>query len=133
MGTTYVSVAPKVSKIGGVTPTQFIQAPLQAKLSVARVFWLYGVAGSLVYGGLEFFIDPGNTFLMRIYSIGGFLYSAYVIVGTYRCSVNCSTEAMARFVRISSIISLILLPILTYFELSGAFSSDLSQLEQLNL
>jgi hypothetical protein len=112
-----------------VTPTQFIQAPLQAKLSVARVFWLYGVAGSLVYGGLEFFIDPGNTFLMRIYSIGGFLYSAYVIVGTYRCSVNCSTEAMARFVRISSIISLILLPILTYFE----FSSDLSQLEQLNL
>ena len=115
-----------------MTPTQFIQAPLRAKLSVARVFWLYGVAGSLVYGGLEFFINPGNTFLMRIYIIGGCLYSAYVIVGTYRCSVNCSTEGMARFVRVSSIISLILLPILTYFELSSAFSSDLSQLEQLN-
>ncbi|MEP6886244.1 MAG: hypothetical protein ABJC66_15965 [Gammaproteobacteria bacterium] len=115
-----------------MTPTQFIQAPLQAKLSVARVFWLYGVAGSLVYGCLEFFLDPDNAFLMRLYTIGGCLYSAYVIVGTYRCSVNCSTEGMARLVRISSIVSLILLPILAYFELSGVFSSDLSQLEQLN-
>lgn len=115
-----------------MTPTQFIQAPLRAKLSVARVFWLYGVVGSLVYEGLELFIDPDNTFLMRLYTIGGCLYSAYVIVGTYRCSVNCSTEGMARFVRLSSIISLLLLPIITYFALSGAFSSDLSQLEQLN-
>jgi hypothetical protein len=115
-----------------VTFAQFIQAPLQAKLSVSRVFWLYGVAGSLVYGALEFLFDPGNTFLMRMYIIGGCLYSAYVIVGTYRCSVNCSTEGMARFVRISCVISLILLPILTYLELSGALSSDLSQLEQLN-
>jgi hypothetical protein len=81
---------------------------------------------------LEFFIDPGNTLLMRIYTIGGCLYSAYVIVGTYRCSVNCSTAGMARFVRVSCIISLLLLPLLTYFELSGVFDSDLSQLEQLN-
>ena len=115
-----------------MTPTQFLQAPLQAKLSVTRVFWLYGVVGSLVYGCLEFFIDPGNTFLMRLYTIGGCLYSAYVIVGTYRCSVNCRTASMARFVRVSCTISLILLPILTYFELSGAIGSDLSQLEQLN-
>ena len=109
-----------------------MQAPLQAKLSVSRVFWLYGVVGSLVYGCVEFFIDPGNTFLMRLYTIGGCLYSAYVIVGTYRCSVNCRTAGMARFVRVSCILSLILLPVLTYFELSGAISSDLSQLDQLN-
>ncbi len=116
-----------------MTPIQFLQAPLQAKLSVSRVFWLYGVAGSLVYGCLEFFIDPGNSLLMRLYTIGGGLYSAYVIIATYRCAVNCATVAMARFVRISCILSLILLPILTYYELSGAFSNELSQLEQLNL
>jgi len=115
-----------------MTPTQFMQDPLQGKLSVSRVFWLYGVVGSLVYGCLEFFIDPGNTFLIRLYTIGGCLYSAYVIVGTYRCSVNCRTSGMARFVRVSCIISLLLLPILTYFELSGAIGSDLSQLDQLN-
>lgn len=76
-------------------------------------------------------MDPGSAFLMRIYTIGSYLYSAYVIVGTYRCSVNCSSEGMARFVRVSSIISLILLPILMYFELSGALGSNLSQLQQL--
>ena len=119
--------------MGGMTPIQFLQAPLQAKLSVTRVFWLYGVAGSLLYGCLEFLIDPGSAFLMRLYTIGGGLYSAYVIVGTYRCAVNCATVGMTRFVRISCILSLILLPILTYYELSGAFSSELSQLEQLNL
>ena len=115
-----------------MTPTQFIQAPLQAKLSVSRVFWLYGVVGSLVYGALEFLIDPGNTFLMRLYTIGGCVYSAYVIVGTYRCAVNCRTTGIARFVRVSCVISLILLPVLTYFEFSGALSGDLSQLERLN-
>lgn len=119
--------------MGGMSPVQFLRAPLQAKLSVARVFWLYGVAGSLVYGCLEFFIDPGNAFLMRLYMIGGGLYSAYVIVGTYQCAVNCATVGMARFVRISCVLSLLLLPVLTYFELSGALSNDLSQIEELNL
>jgi hypothetical protein len=114
------------------TITQFFRAPLQGKLSVSRVFWLYGVVGSLLYGCLEFIIDPSNVFLMRLYAIGGFLYSAYVIVATYRCAVNCKTESMARFVRISCVISLLLLPVLTYLELSGALDSDLSQLEQLN-
>ena len=116
-----------------MTPIQFLQEPLQAKLSVSRVFWLYGVAGSLVYGCLEFFIDPGNTVQMRLYTVGDGLYSAYVIVGTYRCAVNCATVGMARFVRISCVLSLLLLPVLTYVELSGALSSDLSQLDQLNL
>jgi len=36
-------------------------------------------------------------------------------------------------VRISCVLSLLLLPVLTYVELSGALSSDLSQLDQLNL
>jgi hypothetical protein len=115
-----------------VTLTQFIQAPLQGKVSVSRVFWLYGVVGSLVYGILEFFIDPGKTTLMRLYIIGAYVYSAYVIVGTYQCAVNCRTVGMARFVRISAIASLILLPVFAYYELSGAFDNELSQFQQLN-
>jgi hypothetical protein len=39
---------------------------------------------------------------------------------------------MARFVRISAIASLILLPVFMYFEFSGAFDGELSQLQQLN-
>jgi hypothetical protein len=115
-----------------MTPTHFVQAPLQGKLSVSRVFWLYGVVGSLIYGLLEFFIDPANVFLMRLYTVGAYAYSAYVIVGTYRCAVNCRTAGMARFVRISAIVSLLLLPVLMYFELSGALEGELSKFEQLN-
>jgi hypothetical protein len=110
----------------------FIEAPLQGKTSVSRVFWLYGVVGSLVYSALEFLIDPGNSWLLRVYTLGGALLSLYVIVATYRCAVNCRTPGMARFVRVSCVVSLLLLPVLTYLELSGALSSDLSQLDQLN-
>jgi hypothetical protein len=39
---------------------------------------------------------------------------------------------MARFVRISAIVSLILLPVFMYFELSGALDGELSQFQQLN-
>jgi hypothetical protein len=112
--------------------SQFFRAPLEGKLSVSKVFLVYGILGSLLYGCLEFFIDPFNTFLMRAYTIGGLLYSAYVIVGTYRCAVNCKTAGMARFVRVSSVISLLLLPVLTYLEFSGALDSELSELQQLN-
>jgi hypothetical protein len=114
------------------TIAQFFRAPLQGKLSVTRVFVVYGVVGSLLYGCLEFFIDPSKSFLLRAYTIGGFLYSAYVIVGTYRCAVNCKTPSMARFVRVSCVISMLLLPYLTYLELSGTLDSELSQLEQQN-
>ena len=115
-----------------MSPVQFVQAPLKGELSVSRVFWLYGVVGSLVYGLLEFFIDPANGLLMRLYTVGAYAYSAYVIVGTYRCAVNCRTAGMARFVRISAIVSLILLPVFMYFELSGALDGELSQFQQLN-
>jgi hypothetical protein len=111
---------------------QFFRAPLEGKLSVSRVCAVYGILGSLLYGCLELIIDPFNSFMMRAYTIGGVLYSAYVIVGTYRCAVNCKTARMARFVRASCIISLVLLPVLTYVELNGALDSELSQLEQLN-
>jgi len=111
----------------------FIEAPLQGKTSVARVFWLYGIVGSLLYSCLEFLIDPGSAGLLRTYTLGGALLTLYVIVATYRCAVNCRSPGMARFVRVSSVISLLLLPVITYLELSGALSTDLSQLEQLNL
>ncbi len=111
----------------------FIEAPLQGKVSVSRVFWLYGIVGSLLYSALEFLIPPGNSLLLRAYTLGGALFTLYVIVGTYRCAVNCRTPRMATFVRVSCVISVLLLPVITYLELNGAFSTDLSQLQELGL
>ena len=103
---------------------EFFEAPLQGKVSVSRVFWLYGVVGSLIYGLLEFLIDPGNVFLMRLYSIGGLILTVYVILATYRSAVTCKSPWMAKLVRISCIASLALLPLFAYWDFSGALSVD---------
>jgi hypothetical protein len=103
-----------------VSIAQFIKDPLEGKTSLSRVFWLYGIVGSLLYGALEFFLDPENLLAMRLYTIGGLILTVYVIVGTYRCAKNCKTPWVARAARIGAIISLLLLPVLTYIELSGA-------------
>jgi hypothetical protein len=54
---------------------------------------------------------PGNALLMRLYSIGGLLYTVYVIVATHRSAANCKSQRMASFVRISCIASLLILPL----------------------
>jgi hypothetical protein len=59
---------------------------------------------------------------MRIYVIGGIIFSVYVTVATYQCAPNCKSPAVARLARISAVITLLLLPVLTYLDLSGALS-----------
>jgi hypothetical protein len=105
-----------------VNVTQFIKEPLEGKTSLSRVIWLYGVFGSLVYGSLELFLNPENQFVMRVYSIGGVIFTAYCIVGTYRCAKNAKTAWGARSARIAAIISLLLLPVLTYLDLTGTLT-----------
>jgi hypothetical protein len=109
-----------------VTLTQFVKDPLEGKISLSRAFWLYYVLGSLLYGSLELFLNPENQFVMRLYTILGFIFSVYATVGIYRCAKNCTTPWVARSARVGAILTLLLLPVLTYLELSGAVTiSDL--------
>jgi hypothetical protein len=103
-----------------MTVTEFFKEPLEGKTSLSRVFWLYGILGSLLYGSLELFLNPENQFVMRVYTIIGLIFTVYVIVGTYRCAKNCRSPWAARAARIGAVISLLLLPVLTYLELTGA-------------
>lgn len=96
--------------------------PLQGKTSLSTVVWGYGLLGSIVYGAIELFLDPGNEFAMRAYSVGGLLFSIYVTVAMYRCADNCTSKFWARMARISAVLSLLLLPVLAYLELTGALS-----------
>ena len=100
--------------------------PLQGKTSLAKVFWLYGVLGSVVYGAIEFFLDSGNERLMRVYVIGGLLFSVYVTVATYQCAMNCRSAFVGRVARVSAVISLLLLPLIAYLEFTGALDVALS-------
>jgi uncharacterized membrane protein YesL len=105
-----------------VSLTQFLKDPLDGKTSLSRVFWLYGVFGSLLYGSLELFLNPENQFVMRLYTIFGLLLTVYVIIGTYRCADNSKSRWAARAARVGAIISLLLLPVLTYLDLTGALT-----------
>jgi hypothetical protein len=98
----------------------FLMAPLQGKTSLNKVFWLYGVVGSLLYGAIELFLDAGNAMVMRLYAIGGYLISVYVIVATFRCARNCRSMFWARMAQISAVLSLMLLPVFAYLEFTGA-------------
>jgi hypothetical protein len=105
-----------------MTVTEFLKEPLQGKTSLSRVIWLYGVLGSLLVGAIELFLDPQNQFVMRVYTILGFFFGVYVTVATYQCAKNCKSLFLARVVRVSAVISLVLLPVLTYLDLTGALT-----------
>jgi hypothetical protein len=97
--------------------------PLRGKTSLARVFWVYGLLGSVVVSMLGLLIDSGSEFIMRSYIVFGLLFSIYVTVATYRCAGNCRSKMVARLARISAIISIVVLPLFAYLEFSGALDT----------
>ena len=105
-----------------MTFADFVKEPIRGKTSLSKVFWLYGVLGSLVFGSLELFLNPENQFVMKVYTILGLVYSVYATIGIYRCAGNSRSPWMARSARLGAIITLLLLPVLTYLDLSGALS-----------
>jgi hypothetical protein len=107
-----------------MTLEDFVKEPLRGKTSLSKVFWMYGILGSLLFGSVELFLNPENRFAMKIYAILGFIFSVYVTVGIYRCADNSRSRWMARSARVGAIITLLLLPVLTYFDLTGALSLD---------
>ena len=112
-----------------VTLMELLREPLAGKTSLSRVFWVYGVLGSLLVSAFGLFIDIGNSFAMRLYALAGLLYTVYVTLATYRCAGNCGSKVLAGGVRVSAVLTLLLLPVLAYLELSGAFDRMLATLD----
>ena len=106
----------------------FWMDPLEGNTSLSRVVWGYGLLGSLLYGALELFIDSGNATMMRAYSLGGVLLSVYVTVATYRCADNCRSTMLARLARLGAVLTLILLPLLVYWDWTGGLDAALNAL-----
>jgi len=105
-----------------------VRESLQGKTSLSRVFWAYGVLGSLVYSALGLLINPENALLIRVYGIFGFLFDLFVTVATYQCAANCQSKSLARFVRISAVLSLVvLLPVCAYLEFTGTLGFGLPE------
>jgi hypothetical protein len=102
--------------------SSFLKEPLQGKTSLSKVIWLYYVVGSLLFGSIELFLNPENQFVMRVYTILGLFFGVYVTVALYVCAKNSRSLLTARVVRVCAVITLALMPVLTYFELTGALT-----------
>jgi hypothetical protein len=109
---------------------RWITDPIRGETPLARVLWLYGIAGSFVYSALGLLIDPANESVLRIYTLGGFLYTVYVTVATYRCAARLESPFWRGLTRWSAVATLVLLPFLLYLSLSGALTlTDLGGVE----
>lgn len=104
-----------------------IKDPLQGKTSLSRVVWLYGLGGSLIVSALGLIL-PGGEVARRGYVVFGLVFSIYVTVATYQCAANCRSKALAWFVRICAVLSLVLLPVFAYLDFTGALDLALTGL-----
>jgi hypothetical protein len=98
----------------------FLSEPLRGKTSLSKVFWLYGLLGSILVSAVGLAVDPGNERATRTYIVFELLFSVYVTVATYQCASNCRSKLLAQLARISAVISLLMLPVLAYLYFSGA-------------
>jgi hypothetical protein len=112
----------------GTSLKAFLADPLQGKTSLTKVFWLYGVLGSVLLSASGLALDPSQPVSScgRIYVSSACCSSVYVTVATYRCAGNCRSKILAGFVRFSAVVSLLLLPV---FGLSGLHGSHRPILE----
>ena len=97
----------------------FISEPLEGKTTLSRVFWVYGVLGSIVVSAAELVINPSNVWQLRAYVVLSLLFSLYVTVATYRCAGNCGSKGVALLARISAVLSFLALPFVAYVALNG--------------
>jgi hypothetical protein len=104
----------------------FITDPIRGTVPIGRVIWLYGIVGSLVYGALELFIDPGAEWTLRLYSLGGIAYTLYVTIATYRCAATIRSPFWRQATRVGAVIMLLLLPGFAYLDLSGDLGGALA-------
>lgn len=106
-----------------------ITDPLRGRTSFSAAVWGYGLFGSVIYSALGLFVGPGGTSALRIYSIGGFLYSLYSTVAVYQCARNARSRFVAVLARVSAVLFVVLILVAAYWYATGAFDDLLSSVE----
>ncbi len=108
---------------------QAILDPLQGRSSLSRIIWGYGLLGSVVVAALGAFVDSGNEVERRGYSLFGLLYGVYLSVALYQCAPQGRSATTVILLRISAVLSLVLILVLGYLDFSGALGMILSGIE----
>ncbi len=102
-----------------------IMDPLRGKTSLSRVIWGYGLCGSLLLEVCALLL-PGLDFVRRGFGVIELAFSIYVTVATYQCARNARSNWLASLVRVSAVISLVLVLVVAYLEFSGNLNLPVS-------
>ena len=94
--------------------SEFVLDPLRGRTRLWKVVWLYGLGGNLVYSAIIAPFFPGSTFTTRLCVLGGLILGLYQLAALWQCAYNGRSRFVARFVRASVVISLILVPLFVY-------------------
>jgi hypothetical protein len=78
------------------------------------VFWLYGFAANVCYSVIVAALLPGSAITIRLVVLGGLTLGLYQLVALWQCAYNCPSRSVARFVRLTVIVSFISVPCLIY-------------------
>jgi hypothetical protein len=93
---------------------QSLREPLQGRTSLRKVFWLYGLAASLVYGVLGLAVPAGSVMAAGVYLVVGIILGIYQLIALWQCAFNGRSRAVGVLVRISVVASVLLTPVIVY-------------------
>jgi hypothetical protein len=98
---------------------QFIADPLNGKVTLWRVVWLYSFVGGAVIQIAAFLLVEAGV-PIRVVALVCLAYGAFVTFAVYRCARNCPWPTFGRLVRFCALLSLLLAPIAAYLIASGS-------------
>jgi hypothetical protein len=93
---------------------QNLREPLQGRTSLRKVFWLYGLAASIVYGVLGLAVPAGSVVAAGVYLVGGIILGIYQLIALWQCAFNGRSRSVGVLVRISVVASVLLIPVIVY-------------------
>jgi hypothetical protein len=93
---------------------RFLVDALNGKTSLAKVFWLYGLGGSVGYKVLGWILEPTSPVAAAIYLLGGLGLGFLQCAMLWQCAYNSRVPFLGRVIRTCIIVSLLTLPLLLY-------------------
>jgi hypothetical protein len=101
--------------------------PLQGRTRLWKVVWLYGLALTVVYSLIGLAVPLGNSAATWIYGAIGILITVYQLAALWQCAFNGPSRVVAVLVRVSVVLSLLLVPVLIYLYATQPALFDLGE------
>jgi uncharacterized membrane protein len=89
------------------------------KDSLARAFWIWGIGVSVVYSLIGALIDVEHPVVLTVYLAFGLALGVLQTVILWRCSSNSRSTFLARLVRTTVIVGMIMVMLVLYVLLTN--------------